>query len=71
MLVLILKLWARQAEPTDDQLNSSCKNAGMYHSLTSTLTDVLKRHKTNRLFVLSHPKIRKRINQMLTGVSLW
>ena len=47
-----------------------CHNGGLILDLVHSLKIVMAQHKVKRLFILTHPKIRQRINLLLAEVSL-
>lgn len=47
-----------------------CHNGGLILDLVHLLKIVMAQHKVKRLFILTHPKIRQRINLLLAEVSL-
>ena len=64
-----VQLWASASEPSIEQLSPpTCKNGGMFASLVPTVREVMARHSLQRLFLMSHPKIRWRIDKMFSKV---
>ena len=65
-----MQAWAKTSEPlTRERLSTPrCNNGGLALDLAPMLLHVMARHGTQRLFVLAHPMIRKRINAMLAEV---
>ena len=64
-----LQDWATPSQFSHQRLSSRCINGGLYYDMVPTLTKVMRKHGIKRLFVLAHPDIRFRINQMLKEVS--
>ena len=64
-----VQLWANTSDPTTEQLSPpTCKNGGMLASLVPTVQAVMERHSLSRVFLMSHPKIRWRIDKMFSKV---
>ena len=61
--------WATPSQFSHQRLSSRCINGGLYYDMVPTTTKVMRKHGIKRLFVLAHPDIRFRINQMLKEVS--
>jgi hypothetical protein len=64
------KTWAAAGDLRREKLLFPyCDNGGLVVDLAPALMDVMQRHKAKKLFVLSPPSIRHRINTLLSDVS--
>ena len=64
------RTWAKAGDlPKDQLLHPFCDNGGLAFDLAPTLKDVMERHSAKRLFVLTPPSIRHRVDTLLAHVS--
>ncbi len=65
------QVWVQDGALSREDLGpDTCKNGGLLWDLAPRLVQVLAEHGTRNVFVLAHPKVRRRIDEQLAKVRL-